>query len=125
MKIFICEDNALVAMMLEDLIADLGHEPVGIADTSRRALEGIDLSGAELALVDLDLADGPTGLGLVADLRRRGVPAIIVSGQTATVPLDHGAVALVPKPIDEHAFIAAIDAAAAAGAGSTSGDGAG
>lgn len=108
MRIFICEDNAIVALMLEDVVADLGHEPVGVADASDVALEGAVAAGAELVLVDVDLADGPTGLGLVAELARRGIPSIVVSGQVATVPKGHGASALLSKPIDEEALAGAI-----------------
>ena len=108
MKIYVCEDNALVAMMIEDLVVDLGHDCAGVADASGPALRGCEATGAELALVDLDLADGPTGLTLVADLAARGVPAIIVSGQAGAVPSGHRAAALVTKPIDEAALAAAI-----------------
>ena len=108
MRIYVCEDNALVAMMIEDLVLDLGHECAGIADASDPALRGCEATGAELALVDLDLADGPTGLKLVADLADRGVPSVVVSGQAGAVPLGHRAAALVTKPIDEAALAAAI-----------------
>lgn len=108
MRIFICEDNPVVTMMLEDVVADLGHAVAGTADAGGAALEACLASGAELALVDLDLADGPTGLDLVAALATRGVPSIVVSGQTASVPQGHRAAALVPKPIDEGGLAAAI-----------------
>ena len=117
MKIYICEDNALVAMMIEDLVVDLGHQCAGIADASGPALRGAEATGAELALVDLDLADGPTGLRIVQALARRGVPSIIVSGQAGSAPPNHGAAAILTKPIDEAALasaIASVEAAARA-----------
>ena len=33
MRVFICEDNPLVTLMLEDLVLDLGHDLVGTAET--------------------------------------------------------------------------------------------
>ena len=36
----------------------------------------------DLALVDIDLADGPTGPQAAAWLRERGIPSIFVTGQT-------------------------------------------
>lgn len=108
MRVFICEDNPIIAMMLEDLVADLGHTVVGMADAAGPALRACLEAGAELALVDLDLADGATGLDLVGRLAGHGVPSIIVSGQTGSVPHGHRAAALVPKPIDEKALAGAI-----------------
>lgn len=108
MRIFICEDNPIVTMMLEDIVADLGHSLAGTADMAEPALRGCLQSGADLALVDLDLADGPTGLGLVRDLAHHGIPSIVVSGQVATVPPGHLAAALVAKPIDERVLAGAI-----------------
>lgn len=115
MRILICEDNALVAMMVEELLVDLGHQPVGIADAMTPALEAAEAGAAEVALVDLGLADGPTGLALVAELRRRGVPSVIVSGRSEALPENHGAAAVVLKPIDEGDLIAAIEVAGRAG----------
>ncbi len=118
MRIAICEDNALVAMMIEDLVLGLGHECACIADASGPALCLCEETCADLALVDLDLADGPTGLMLVAALADRGVPSIVVSGQVGAVPPGHRAAALVSKPIDEAALAAAIAAVEGGEAGS-------
>ena len=60
-RILIVEDEALVAMELGLLLEDMGHEVAGFATDSRMALENFCNSGIELALVDVHLADGPTG----------------------------------------------------------------
>lgn len=104
MKIFICEDNALIALMLEDLVEDLGHQACGIADRYDTALAGSLDEGAELVLVDLDLADGPTGLDLVDALAARGLPAIVVSGQADGIDREHRAVAVMRKPVERQAL---------------------
>ncbi|MBJ3778441.1 response regulator [Acuticoccus mangrovi] len=108
MPIFVCDDNALIAMMLEDLIETLGHRCCGVASAFSPALEGAVENGATLALVDLDLADGATGLTLVGALAEHDIPSIIISGQAHSVPPGHGAVALFEKPVDEVALSAAI-----------------
>lgn len=116
-RVLIVEDNPLVAMMLEDLVADLGHRHLGSEDMAGPALRGRVEAGAEPALVDLDLADGPTGLGLVDALAGRGIASIMVSGQIGSVPERHGATALLPKPIDERALAGAIAAVRGVGGG--------
>ncbi len=108
-RIFICEDNAMIALMLEDLIEDFGHEPCGIADSFDTGLDGCRAAGADLALVDLDLLDGPTGLKLVEALAEEGVPSIIVSGQVDLIRQAHRAASVVRKPVVDTELRAAIE----------------
>ena len=50
---------------------DLGQHVVGIATGAAQAL-GYDASAIDLAIVDLNLSDGPTGLEIAASLAKAG-----------------------------------------------------
>ena len=58
--ILIIEDEFLIAAEMEAMIQDLGHKSAGIADTLDAALEKAS-PDVDVALVDINLADGATG----------------------------------------------------------------
>src|SRR6478735_7558760 len=58
-NVLIVEDQPLVALNLQDTIEELGHRPVGIASNMYQAL--MLATDADMALVDVNLEDGPTG----------------------------------------------------------------
>lgn len=113
MRVLICEDNWLIALGLQQIVADLGHECCGVSNTYDGALQTASEAGAEVALVDLDLADGWTGLRVVDALAERGTPAIIVSGQAESIDRPHRAVGILSKPVDVRALAAVLDSVAA------------
>lgn len=59
-------------------------------------------------MVDLNLADGRTGLGLVNTLADLCIPSVIVSGETHTLPATTWAKAVVSKPFDENLLAQAL-----------------
>lgn len=111
MRILICEDNFVIALDLQGVIEELGHACCGIASRSDQCLAMCGAESPDLVLVDLDLADGPTGLDVVEALSKLGVPAIIVSGQTGRLG-DHAAKAVLPKPVNKPQLREEIDALA-------------
>ena len=61
-SVLIVEDEIFVAMEVQHVLTEMGHIPVGIAANRREALElGQDV---DIALVDLNLRDGPTGIDI-------------------------------------------------------------
>ena len=68
-RVLIIEDNALIALDLETQMEDLGCDVVGVAVTAAQAIDTARRTLPDLALVDLQLADGAgpalrTGCGL-------------------------------------------------------------
>src|SRR6185312_10812964 len=61
-RILVVEDEIFVATEIEHVIEEMGHDPIGIAADQRSALAFA--SQAEIALVDLNLQDGPTGIDI-------------------------------------------------------------
>lgn len=99
MRVLICEDNFIVAMETEMHLEDLGHESMGIVARSSEALARCEASAPDLVLVDLNLADGRTGLDLVAKLKSWGIPSIIMSGETEYLDGSEDALAVLEKPV--------------------------
>jgi two-component system, response regulator PdtaR len=99
MRVMICEDNALIAMDLREMVEEAGHEALGTATTSDICFERAYALQADLVLVDLNLADGRTGPALIKRLAGEGIPSIVVSGELDYLPEDHGALALLEKPV--------------------------
>jgi two-component system, response regulator PdtaR len=82
MRILIVEDEALIAMMLVDVLEDGGHEVMEPATTATEALALCEVMLPELALLDVNLRDGSNGVALARVLSDRwGLPVIFASGQ--------------------------------------------
>jgi DNA-binding NarL/FixJ family response regulator len=71
-RILIIEDEALVAMELRFVLEDLGHEVIGSAADARTARNLVKETDVDLALVDIHLSDGPTGVELGRSLAQEG-----------------------------------------------------
>ncbi|HDZ72644.1 MAG TPA: response regulator [Aurantimonas coralicida] len=80
LKIFVVEDESLVAMQLEDMLFDLGCEVVGLAMRLNGAHEMID-SGikVDLAILDVNVA-GEKVYPVAARFRQAGVPIVFATG---------------------------------------------
>lgn len=99
MRFMVVEDEMLIALEVQDLIEDLGHEVVGVAPdaASARALSAQD---PDFAIVDVHLRDGPTGREIAAELARSGISVLFVTASPALLtPRIDGAVGVLPKPL--------------------------
>ena len=108
-RILIVEDEMLVAMELESILEDLGHEPIGIApDLS--AAERLAQSPLDLALVDLNLRDGLTGPEIGKRLSARGVTVLFITANPRVLEDGvAGTIGVLTKPTDEDTVRAAVD----------------
>ena len=98
-RILIVEDEALVALELEATLDELGHEIVGIAPDSSTALKLVG-HAPDVALVDINLRDGPTGITLGTRLAQEfGVNVLFVTANPRSladgIP---GTIGVLPKP---------------------------
>jgi AmiR/NasT family two-component response regulator len=99
MRVLIVEDEFLLAMSLEDGIADAGHEVVGIATNRAEAVSKGLVAMPDLAFVDIHLADGPTGVETARALTDAGIRVVFTSGNVRRIPEDFaGAVGAIEKP---------------------------
>ena len=97
-RVLVVEDEIFVAIEIEGVVQDLGYLPIGIAADSRTALALADQ--AEVALVDLNLIDGPTGIQVGRTLADKGVTVLFMTANPTQlgdgVP---GAIGVMPKPV--------------------------
>jgi CheY-like chemotaxis protein len=109
MNVLICEDDALIALDLAEMVSTHGHTVEAMVDRSSDCMERCAETPPDLVLVDLNLADGATGLDLVETLAERGIPTVIVSSEASTVPATTSAKAVIEKPVHECELTMALD----------------
>ena len=110
-RILIVEDEALVAMELRFVLEDLGHEVVDICATARSALNAVRETEIDLALVDIHLSDGATGIELGRRLgQEMGVSVLFMTANPGMVRQGvAGTIGVLSKPTDERAVQTAVD----------------
>lgn len=108
LRIAIVEDEAVLAMELEELIAELGHTLAGSAMDAAGA-EALGDVAADLAMVDIHLADGPTGVEVGRALASRGIAVVFMTANIKRIPEDYaGALGAIGKPYTQAGFAAAL-----------------
>ncbi|KAB7644819.1 response regulator [Polymorphobacter fuscus] len=113
MRVLIVEDEALVAMEIEGMLEIAGHDATGMADDLESAVAAAEADRPDLALVDINLARGCSGLDVAAALKARGVPVMFATGNCASDSGRGLAMGCLHKPITDSTLAAAIAAAAA------------
>jgi DNA-binding LytR/AlgR family response regulator len=107
-KVLIIEDELLIAVELDRIVEAAGHEIVSVVASVDQALAHV--ACAEVALVDLRLADGPSGGALARRLMDRfGIKVIFVTGNPGEVGYGlGGAVDIVTKPFTDERIMSAL-----------------
>lgn len=81
MKLLIVEDEALIAMHLEVLVTQLGHHVCAIAHSADEAVVEAGLHRPDLALMDIHLAHGSSGIVAACKLHDLyGIRCIFLTG---------------------------------------------
>lgn len=99
-RVLIAEDEMTIAIWLEDLLLDLGHQVAGLA---MRLPQGVEMAGTldlDLAILDVNM-DGRDSFAIADVLAARGVPFIFATGYGAAglkPPYDKRPV--IQKPFD-------------------------
>jgi len=98
LRAFVVEDEALVLLTLEDMLADLGCEVVVSAQHVDEALRLAPDAAVDVALLDVNV--GGTRIDPVAQvLAARGIPIVFVTGYEApSLPYGLAGTARVAKP---------------------------
>lgn len=100
-RVLVVEDEALVAMLVEDALLDAGCSVVGPAATVQEALSLLEAGAApEAAVLDLNLA-GETSTPVADALASLGVPFVVATGYGAAgLPPEHRDAPVLAKPYD-------------------------
>ena len=83
-QILVLEDDALLAMDMEDFLSDLGVNVVGPVSHVDAALEKINVTDLDGAVIDLNLR-GELSFPVIEELKAANIPFVICSGY-AEVP---------------------------------------
>ena len=117
LNVLIVEDEALLAMDLEFMLEEAGHIPMGPADDLKSALMAIEERQPDLALVDVQLAFGESGIGVAKAMHERGIPVLFATGNCPGEAGRPFALGCLHKPIVERSLRAALRAVVARLAG--------
>ena len=104
LEVLIVEDEVLLATELEFLINEMGGRSVGLAMSSDEAVAMANDLRPDLALVDVHLRDGPTGVEVVRKIHDDcGGVALFMTANVKRLPEDFaGACGVIGKPYSEH-----------------------
>lgn len=88
-RVFVVEDEALVAMELEDRLVGLGYDVVGTAARGEEVPDAVTRAPVDLVLMDIRLAGKLDGIETAARLRERlDVPVIFLTAYSDRETLD-------------------------------------
>ena len=103
-RILVVEDEMLIVLMIEDMLADMGCEAVTTAATANKALAAIAEQAFDAAMLDMNL-DGKDSLAVADALAARGVPFVFCTGNTDNNKRDnHRDRPILRKPFREEAL---------------------
>ena len=115
-RIYIVEDEALIAMELADRLSQLGYEVCGQEARGEKALEEIPRVRPDLILMDINLAGQRTGIETAAGLRELvDVPVVFLTAFSDSALIERavaaGAYGYLVKPFEERELHATLQAA--------------
>jgi DNA-binding response OmpR family regulator len=84
LRILVVEDDAPIALMLEDLLMQSGAVVLGPITTAAQAMTYIEQNSLDCAILDCKLADG-SSLPVADALVKRDVPFVFASGYDASL----------------------------------------
>jgi DNA-binding response OmpR family regulator len=110
LRVMIVEDQALLAMELELVLAESGCDVVGCAMDRAGAFAIAERERPDLALIDINLLDGMTGPQIAQRLVGEfGSAVIFLTANPEQIPDGFaGALGAVSKPFDEATILAVV-----------------
>src|SRR5208282_4610550 len=113
-RVLVVEDELMIRMLLQDMLADLGHTLAGEAGRIEEALTLAKQSEFDLAILDVNLNGQPIS-PVVEVLVGRGLPFVFATGYGQRgVPEPYRKTPTLQKPFQLDALAQAIEAAAPA-----------
>lgn len=83
LKVLVVEDEAMIAMLIEDMLLEFGCSMVGPASDIEQAFAVIAESNFDVAVLDVNLA-GERTMPLAAALREKSIPFVFATGYGAS-----------------------------------------
>ncbi|WP_246659070.1 response regulator [Rhizobium sp. FY34] len=115
LRIVLVEDEALIAVLLEDLLTDMGHHVCATESTQENAIAAFLRESPDLMIVDCRLRKG-CGIKAMADILKNAfVPHIFMTGGDLRGQALHPAAVILKKPFLDDDLTAAIAKAISTG----------
>ncbi|MGF1629464.1 MAG: response regulator [Kiloniellaceae bacterium] len=107
LRLLIVEDNMILALDVEDMLMRNGAAQVQVVSSCEEALEQLDTTAFDAALLDLNLTRGDS-LPVAMRLRERGIPFAFTTGygERAIIPPPFATVPVIGKPYSESYLLA-------------------
>jgi CheY-like chemotaxis protein len=83
LRVLLVEDESVIAMLTENMLAELGCEDIAIAGSIAQALNAIDRNPPDLAVLDVNLR-GQMVLPVAEKLAAAGIPFAFATGYGAS-----------------------------------------
>jgi CheY-like chemotaxis protein len=116
LRVLVVEDNAIIGMLLAEVLAGMGHDVCAIEATESDAVTAAVRCRPDLMIVDVQLGDG-SGVSAVEKILLIGfVPHLFVSGDTLGVRTLRPGAVVIQKPFRESDLARAIQRALGAAA---------
>jgi CheY-like chemotaxis protein len=111
LRVLVVEDEAILALEIELILRELGHHVVGVAMDAARASALASSEPIDLALIDINLRDGPTGPDIAHQLvRDQGAAVIFLTANPEQIPEGFaGALGAMSKPFDDRSIAAVVE----------------
>lgn len=108
-SVLIVEDEAIIALVLEQELKAGGYEVCGIASSAQEAIALAERHSPDIALVDVRLAAGSSGVDAAVVLERLGTAVVFATGHCDLVAREAEAgIACLRKPFDARIVIEAL-----------------
>ncbi len=117
LQILVVEDDSLIAMLLVETLAEMGHGVCGVEATESGAVAAALRCRPDLIIVDVELREG-NGVAAVDEILSTGfIPHLFVSGNIKKALVRRPGSVAIEKPFREPELIQAIHRALAAADG--------
>jgi CheY-like chemotaxis protein len=98
LRVLVVEDEGMVAMLVEDMLTDLGHTVGAVASRMRDAIDVAQNGMFDWAILDVNL-DGQPSYPVADILKERGVPFAFATGYGAKgLDIRYGDAPVLAKP---------------------------
>jgi CheY-like chemotaxis protein len=111
LRVLVVEDNAIIGMLLAEVLAGMGHDVCAIEATEADAVTAAARCRPDLMIVDVQLGDGSGVFAIEKILRTGFVPHVFVSGDTLGVRALRPDAVVIQKPFRESDLARAIQRA--------------